>query len=66
MIIVGGAGGGVDPVNLGTSTRGGGYSDWQTPATFGGGGQGGSISSWAGGYALGRWAFCDSSKRCFN
>ena len=53
VIIVGGAGGGVDPVNLGTSTRGGGYSDWQTPATFGGGGQGGSITSWAGGYASG-------------
>jgi hypothetical protein len=45
-IIVGGAGGGLDGVNLSGN-------NWQTPATYGGGGQGGSIVNVAGGYASG-------------
>ncbi len=45
-VIVGKAGGGLDGVNLSGN-------NWQTPATYGGGGQGGSIVNIAGGYASG-------------
>jgi len=45
-IIVGQAGGGVSPVSLGSNV-------WQMPATYGGGGRGGSIANYSVGYASG-------------
>ena len=45
-IIVGQAGGGVSPVSLGSNV-------WRTPATYGGGGRGGSIVNFSVGYASG-------------
>ena len=52
-IIVGQAGGGAASVDVGPSVRGGGYREYRTPATYGGGGRGGSISSFIPGYASG-------------
>ena len=53
VVIVGQAGGGVASVDVGVSVRGVEYREYRTPATYGGGGRGGSISSWIPGYASG-------------
>ena len=53
VVIVGQAGGGAASVDVGASVRGGGYREYRTPATYGGGGRGGSISNWTPGYASG-------------
>jgi len=45
VVIVGQAGGGAASVDVGASVRGGGYREYRTPATYGGGGRGGSISN---------------------
>jgi len=53
VVIVGQAGGGEASVDVGASVRGGVYREYRTPATYGGGGRGGSISNWTPGYASG-------------